>query len=79
MRIHGVLDEVAEETGAKPAEIALTWIIAREGVTAPIASATNLDQVASLVKSAELKLSSEAIRRLNEVSDEKEVVSNFST
>ncbi|WP_046120046.1 aldo/keto reductase [Ensifer aridi] len=79
MRILGVLDEVAEETGAKPAEIALTWIIAREGVTAPIASATNLDQVASLVKSAELKLSSEAIRRLNEVSDEKEVVSNFST
>lgn len=56
MRILGVLDEIAEETGAKQAEIALAWIIAREGVTAPIASATNPDQLASLVRSAELDL-----------------------
>ncbi len=69
MRILGVLDEIAEETGAKPAEIALAWIIAREGVTAPIASATNPDQLASLVRSAELDLPKEAIRRLNEVSE----------
>ncbi|MCZ4090688.1 aldo/keto reductase [Sinorhizobium psoraleae] len=68
MRILGVLDEIAEETGAKQTEIALAWIIAREGVTAPIASATNLDQLASLVKSAELKLSEEAIGKLNDVS-----------
>lgn len=69
MRILGVLDEIAEETGAKQAEIALAWIIAREGVTAPIASATNADQLASLVRSAELDLPEEAIRRLNEVSE----------
>lgn len=69
MRILGVLDEIAGETGAKQAEIALAWIIAREGVTAPIASATNLNQVASLMRSAELTLSDEAIRRLNEVSE----------
>ncbi|MCA1438741.1 aldo/keto reductase [Ensifer sp. IC4062] len=69
MRILGVLDEIAEETGAKQAEIALAWIIARKGVTAPIASATNLEQLASLVKSAELKLSDEAIARLNDVSE----------
>ncbi|MDX0971216.1 aldo/keto reductase [Sinorhizobium medicae] len=69
MRILGVLDEIAGETGAKQAEIALAWIIAREGVTAPIASATNLDQLGSLVRSAEIKLSGEAIRRLNEVSE----------
>ncbi|MDK1491545.1 aldo/keto reductase [Sinorhizobium sp. 7-81] len=68
MRILGVLDEIAEDTGAKQAEIALAWIIEREGVTAPIASATNLDQLASLVKSAELKLSEEAIGKLNDVS-----------
>lgn len=68
MRILGVLDEIADETGAKQAEIALAWIIARDGVTAPIASATSLDQVASLVRSAELKLSEEAIQRLNDVS-----------
>lgn len=69
MRILGVLDEIAANTGAKQAEIALAWIIARKGVTAPIASATNLDQLASLVKSAELKLSDEAIGRLNDVSE----------
>jgi aryl-alcohol dehydrogenase-like predicted oxidoreductase len=69
MRILGVLDEIAEETGAKQAEIALAWILAREGVTAPIASATTLDQLASLVKSAELKLSDEAIGKLNDVSE----------
>ncbi len=68
MRILGVLDEIAEETGAKQAEIALAWIIARNGVTAPIASATNLYQLASLVRSAELKLSEEAIGKLNDVS-----------
>ncbi|PST27343.1 aldo/keto reductase [Mesorhizobium plurifarium] len=69
MRILGVLDEIAEETGAKQAEIALAWIIARDGVTAPIASATNIDQLASLVRSAEMDLPEEAIRRLNEVSE----------
>ncbi|MEY9167600.1 aryl-alcohol dehydrogenase-like predicted oxidoreductase [Sinorhizobium fredii] len=68
MRILGVLDEIAEETGAKQAEIALAWIIARDGVTAPIASATNLNQLASLVRSAELTLTEAAIQRLNDVS-----------
>jgi aryl-alcohol dehydrogenase-like predicted oxidoreductase len=62
------LDEIAEETGAKQAEIALAWIIARDGVTAPIASATNLNQLASLVRSAELTLTEAAIQRLNDVS-----------
>ncbi len=68
MRILGVLDEIAEESGAKQAEIALAWIMAREGVTAPIASATNLEQLASLIRSAELVLSGEAIGRLDNVS-----------
>lgn len=69
MRILGVLDEISAETGAKQAEIALAWIMAREGVTAPIASATNLEQLASLVKAAEIKLSDEAIQRLSDVSE----------
>ncbi|OHV73373.1 aldo/keto reductase [Ensifer sp. LCM 4579] len=69
MRILGVLDEIADETGAKQAEVALAWIMTREGVTAPIASATNLQQMASLIRATELELSDEAIRRLNDVSD----------
>lgn len=69
MRILGVLDEIAEEIGATQAEIALAWVRNRKGITAPIASATNLDQLASLIRSTRLTLSDEAMRRLNDVSE----------
>ncbi|MFH5924166.1 aldo/keto reductase [Roseomonas xinghualingensis] len=68
MRILAALDEVAARNGAKPAEVALAWVIAREGVTAPIASATSLEQLASLVKSVQLKLSAEDIAALDAAS-----------
>jgi aryl-alcohol dehydrogenase-like predicted oxidoreductase len=55
-RILGALDAVAEGIGAKPAEVALAWPIERRGVTAPIASATTIPQVDSLIKGASLKL-----------------------
>ena len=56
-RILGALDAVAQGMGAKPAEVALAWLIARPGVTAPIASATSVTQVDSLIKAAALHLS----------------------
>lgn len=58
-RILEALGKVAERTGASPAEIALAWLIGRHGVTAPIASATGREQLASLVRAATLKLSRE--------------------
>jgi aryl-alcohol dehydrogenase-like predicted oxidoreductase len=69
MRILGALDEVAADTGNTQAEIALAWIMARKGITAPIASATSLKQLESLVKSASITLSGEACRLLNEASE----------
>lgn len=64
------LDEVASRHGdAKPAEVALAWIIAKPGVTAPIASATGLDQLESLARAAALHLSDEDTRRLDAASD----------
>ncbi|KQY12662.1 aldo/keto reductase [Rhizobium sp. Root482] len=69
MRILGALDEVAADTGNTQAEIALAWIMARKGVTAPIASATTMAQLQSLVKSASITLSDEACRLLNEASE----------
>jgi aryl-alcohol dehydrogenase-like predicted oxidoreductase len=69
MRILGALDQVAAGTGNTQAEIALAWVMARKGVTAPIASATNLTQLESLVKSASVSLSDEACRLLNEASE----------
>ena len=68
MRVLAALDAVAADTGAKPAEIALAWAMAQPGVTAPIASATSVEQVDSLVRSVDLKLSAEQLRALNEAS-----------
>ena len=57
-RILDALEAVAARHKAKPAEVALAWIMARPGVTAPIASATSVEQVDSLVRATELTLSS---------------------
>ena len=57
LRILAALDSVSAETGAAPAEIALAWLMAKPAVTAPIASATSLAQLASLTTAASLTLS----------------------
>jgi aryl-alcohol dehydrogenase-like predicted oxidoreductase len=64
-KILGALDEVAKRRSAKPAEVALAWIAAQPGVTAPISSATNAAQLDSLVKAASLELKREDIEELN--------------
>lgn len=69
LRILGALDAVSDRLGAKPAEVALAWVMARKGVTAPIASATSRDQLASLARSAELTLSGEDIATLDQASN----------
>ncbi len=56
LRILSALDQVAQETSSVPAEVALAWLGSRPGVTAPIASATSLSQLQSLVRSTQLKL-----------------------
>jgi aryl-alcohol dehydrogenase-like predicted oxidoreductase len=68
-RILEALDEVAKAHAAKPAEVALAWLIAREGVTAPIASATRIEQLESLVRATRLTLAPEEIDRLTAVSE----------
>ena len=65
MRIIDTLAAVADEQGAKPAEVALAWLIGREGVTAPIASATSVAQVESFARAAALSLSAEQVARLD--------------
>lgn len=64
-RIVAALEAVAARHEAKPAEIALAWLIARPGVTAPIASATSLPQVESLIRSASVALSAADIEELD--------------
>jgi aryl-alcohol dehydrogenase-like predicted oxidoreductase len=64
-RILKALDAVAAVHEAKPAEVALAWLMARKGVTAPIASATSLDQLDSLIRAARLTLSRPELESLD--------------
>jgi aryl-alcohol dehydrogenase-like predicted oxidoreductase len=68
LRILAALDAVAAGHGAAPGEVALAWLIQREGVTAPIASATSVEQVTSLARAADLRLSAEDVAALDEAS-----------
>jgi aryl-alcohol dehydrogenase-like predicted oxidoreductase len=72
LKIVKALDEVASQCGAKPSQVAIAWVLANDSVTAPIASATNLDQLAELIGAVTLTLKPDALALLNEVSREKE-------
>jgi len=64
-RILAVLDEVAASHRVNPAAVALAWLIARPSITAPIASATSVDQLKDFSAAAELKLSPGEIAKLD--------------
>jgi aryl-alcohol dehydrogenase-like predicted oxidoreductase len=55
-RTLAALDAVAKAHNTKPGQIALAWLIARPSVTAPIVSATNMDQLAEIMQAPEIKL-----------------------
>ena len=67
-RILAALDEVAAERNTVPAQVALAWLIARPSITAPIASARSVEQLADLVAATRLELGSEAVARLDRAS-----------
>ena len=69
MRILEGLDTVASETGTTPAQVSLAWLMSQPGVTAPIASATSLEQLADLVASTRLTLSAEMLEILDRASE----------
>jgi aryl-alcohol dehydrogenase-like predicted oxidoreductase len=63
-RILEALDRVAKERGSTPAAVSLAWLIARPGITAPIASATSLEQLQELMAAPKLELSPSEIELL---------------
>jgi aryl-alcohol dehydrogenase-like predicted oxidoreductase len=67
-RILRALDEVAQALHSTPAKVSLAWLMARPGITAPIASATTLEQLDGLTASTELELDQASIERLNNAS-----------
>ncbi|TFF34683.1 aldo/keto reductase [Mucilaginibacter psychrotolerans] len=67
-KILAALDKVSAEYNSTPAAVALAWLMARPGITGPIASATSVQQLQEIGKAAELKLSAEAIELLTSAS-----------
>lgn len=65
-RILAALDTVAKRYHTTQASIALAWLIASPLITAPIASATSIEQLNNLVKAAQLQLDEEAMQQSNE-------------
>ena len=69
-RIVDALHDVAKEHNAKPGQIAIAWLIARPSITAPIASATSLNQLTELTDAIKITLTKDQIDRLNRASSE---------
>ncbi|WP_340649774.1 aldo/keto reductase [Pseudoxanthomonas winnipegensis] len=67
-RILAALDEVAAQQRAKPAQIALAWLMARDSITAPIASASSVEQLQEILRAAQLTLTPEQIQALDQAS-----------
>ena len=68
LAILAALDEVSAHHGCGPTEVALAWLMAREGVTAPIASATSVEQMKSFSTAASLALSADEQATLDRAS-----------
>ena len=67
-RILAALDDVAQRHQSTPARVALAWLIARPGITAPIASATSTGQLTELIEATRLQLDQTSLERLNTAS-----------
>jgi aryl-alcohol dehydrogenase-like predicted oxidoreductase len=64
-RILAALDKVAKHHGSTPAKVSIAWLLARPSITAPIASATSIDQLNDLIDATRLKLDRAAVEELN--------------
>lgn len=67
-KILAALDEVAEKLGTTQATVALSWLIHRPSVTAPIVSATSLEQLESIIKAPDLPITAHEIEFLTQES-----------
>jgi len=67
-RILRAVEEVAQALHSTPAKISLAWLMARPGISAPIASATTLEQLNDLIGATKLELDQASIERLNRAS-----------
>ena len=67
-RILQALDQIASQLGSTLAQVALAWLASRPAVTAPIASATSMEQLNDLIEATRLELDPTALELLNRAS-----------
>lgn len=60
-------EEFCKQTGEKPAEVALAWLLANPVVTAPIIGPRTLEQLTESLRALEIKLSQEQMKQLDEI------------
>jgi aryl-alcohol dehydrogenase-like predicted oxidoreductase len=65
MKLLETLRKVSADVGATPAQVSLAWLMTRPGVTAPIVSATSLEQLDDILGATEVSLPAEAIDALD--------------
>jgi len=68
LQILRALDDVAKKHHTTQARVSLAWLLSRPSITAPIVSATSLDQLSDLIAAVELKLDASSIAQLNQAS-----------
>lgn len=68
LRILAALDQVARKLHSTPGKVSLAWLLARPSITAPIASATSVEQLRDLIDATNLTLDTESIELLNRAS-----------
>lgn len=68
LRVLRAVDDVAERRDATPVQVSLAWLMARPGITAPIASATSVEQLDELVAAIDLDLHDDDMATLDRVS-----------
>lgn len=67
-RILAALDAVAARYGSTPGKVALAWLLAQPSITAPIASATSVEQLRDLLDATALELDADAVKALTDAS-----------
>lgn len=70
LRILAALDAASQQVGAPVGRVAIAWLLARPGITSPIASATSLEQLQELAAAARLQLPAEVLAQLDRASAE---------
>jgi 1-deoxyxylulose-5-phosphate synthase len=64
MEIVEAVKRVAEERGVQPAQVALAWLLAKPGVTAPIVGATKMEHLDAAIGAVDMTLSEEEMKLL---------------